>query len=50
MMAIKGVKVKQSSTAYGGVAKRAIDGNTSGIYNDKSCTHTKNQKGEASWW
>jgi len=30
----------QSSTAYGGVASRAIDGGTSGLYSDKSVTHT----------
>ena len=31
----------QSSTAYAGVATRAIDGNTDGDYDTgKSCTHT----------
>ncbi len=32
----------QSSTAFGGVASRAIDGNTSGVYNQDSVTHTAN--------
>ncbi len=39
----------QSSTAYGGQAKRAIDGNTDGEYHrGKSVTHT--QRGGESWW
>ena len=40
----------QSTTGWGGDAKRAIDGNTSGQYKDNSCTHTKNQKDSPSWW
>jgi hypothetical protein len=38
----------QSSTAYGGVAGRAVDGNTSGNWGDNSVTHTtvENQP----WW
>ena len=38
----------QSSTGWGGVASRAIDGNTDGIYNNNSCTHTTDQPN--SWW
>lgn len=32
----------QSSTASGGAASRAIDGNTDGVYNNNSVTHTSN--------
>lgn len=38
----------QSSTGFGGVASRAVDGNTDGIYNSESTTHTNTQ--ENSWW
>jgi hypothetical protein len=38
----------QSSTGFGGVASRAIDGNTNGVYWDGSVTHTQ-QEVEA-WW
>ncbi len=38
----------QSSTAFGGDAARAIDGNTSGSYGSNSITHTGNNAG--SWW
>mgnify|MGYP000932539476 CR=1 FL=1 len=40
--------VKQSSTVYGGVAIRAIDGNTNGTWNAGSVTHTG--KYQNSWW
>lgn len=40
--------VRQSSTAFGGAAERAIDGNTSGEYNDGSTTHTA--KEQDPWW
>jgi hypothetical protein len=33
-------KAKQSSTGFGGDAKRGIDGNTNGDFNKKSVTHT----------
>ncbi len=47
-IALNGVAT-QSSTDYGGVASRAIDGNTDGIYNSGSTTHTAG--GEAiPWW
>jgi hypothetical protein len=38
----------QSSTGYGGKSGRAVDGNTSGRYSSRSCTHTKRQTG--AWW
>lgn len=38
----------QSSTAYSGVASRAIDGNTSGTWSDGSVTHTNNEVN--AWW
>ncbi|CDW80955.1 UNKNOWN [Stylonychia lemnae] len=38
----------QSSTASGGDAGRAVDGNTSPIYSDGSCTHTNS--GVGNWW
>ena len=40
--------VTQSSTRSGGDAERAIDGDTNGIYNDGSVTHTKSESD--SWW
>jgi F5/8 type C domain len=45
----------QSSTAYGGDAARAVDGNTSGFYGDNSVTHTADSfngwiAGSAVWW
>ncbi len=39
---------KQSSTEQGGIAQRAIDGNTDGIWENNSMTHTKNEK--EPWW
>jgi hypothetical protein len=38
----------QSSTGFGGLASRAIDGNTSGNYGDNSVTHT-NSDTNAFW-
>ncbi|MEC7883635.1 MAG: DUF1549 domain-containing protein [Verrucomicrobiota bacterium] len=43
-------KAKQSSTAYDGFAGLAIDGNTSGLYTDKTVTHTKNPDDKSPWW
>jgi alpha-L-fucosidase 2 len=44
-----GKQSRQSSTAYGGEAKRAVDGNTSGdYYGANSVTHTNNQPQQ--WW
>ena len=39
---------EQSSTAHGGVASRAIDGNTSGVYRAGSVTHTRYE--QHPWW
>jgi hypothetical protein len=38
----------QSTTAHGGLASRAIDGNTNGNWNGGSITHTSNQQN--AWW
>ena len=37
-------KATQSSTAYGGVASRAVDGITDGVYASRSVTHTQKDK------
>ncbi len=42
-------KAGQSSTASGGTANKAIDGNTSGTYADGSSTHT-NEGTDDPWW
>ena len=39
----------QSSTGFGGAPQRAIDGNTSGTYNDGSSTHTATGDPDP-WW
>ena len=41
-------KVRQSSTGYGGTPERAIDGNSSGRFDDESVTHTN--EGRDPWW
>ncbi len=41
-------QASQSSTAYAGDAKRAIDGRTDGIYTKNSTTHT--ETGNDPWW
>lgn len=41
-------EASQSSDAYGGLANRAIDGNTNGRYSKKSVTHTSNEPN--AWW
>ncbi len=47
-VALKG-KAKQSSTAFAGDAKRAIDGNTNGVYFEgNSVTHTNTE--DSPWW
>jgi len=38
----------QSSTGWSGVPERGIDGNTDGVYNNGSCTHTTDLSN--SWW
>ena len=40
--------VSQSSTAYNGDAKRAVDGNVDGNYYNNSVTHTNKEQG--AWW
>ena len=40
---------KQSSTAHGADANRAIDGNTSGVFGDGGQTHTKENQNDT-WW
>ncbi|XP_050403287.1 receptor-type tyrosine-protein phosphatase kappa isoform X2 [Patella vulgata] len=41
--------VQQNSTNNGGIASRAVDGNTDSDYdNGKSCTHTT--EGQSGWW
>jgi putative heme-binding domain-containing protein len=47
-IALRG-QARQSSTAHGGEARRAIDGNTSGVYADGGQTHTKEQELNP-WW
>ncbi|GAA3510893.1 hypothetical protein GCM10022393_25680 [Aquimarina addita] len=46
-LALYGVAT-QSSLDYDGAASRAIDGNTSGIWNQESVTHTANEANP--WW
>ena len=43
-------KAKQSSTAHGGVAERAIDGNKNPDYNAGGQTHTDGFGSIAPWW
>jgi len=43
MMLGGGVSCTQSSTGWGGNCERAIDGNTSGLYKEKSVTHTQKE-------
>ena len=45
----RGGRASQKNTAYGGDAKRAIDGNTSGDYNSGTQTHTEENTPEP-WW
>lgn len=44
----QGKRAYQSSTAYGGNANRAVDGNTDGRWPKKSVTHTRNEQNP--WW
>ena len=43
-----GKPTTQSSTDFGGVSGRAVDGNTNGQYNAGSVTHTANESN--AWW
>ena len=45
---ITGGTATQSSTGYGGVASRAIDGNTNGFWGGNSVTHTLSSNNP--WW
>ncbi len=47
-IAIKG-KASQDSTAHGGAAARAIDGNTSGDWTKNSITHTDENVADPTW-
>ena len=38
----------QSSTGFGGVSSRAVDGNANSQWGGSSCTHTNRQRG--AWW
>ena len=40
---------QQSSTSHSGVASRAVDGNTNGVYSVQSVTHTNASSNQA-WW
>ena len=44
-----GKPATQSTTGFGGVASRAVDGNTNGVYNGGSVTHTATGDPEP-WW
>jgi len=44
----RGKPTSQSSTDSGGVSSRAVDGNTSGYFDQNSVTHTANEGG--AWW
>ena len=41
-LAFKG-EATASSDSHGGVASRAVDGDTDGIWNGGSCTHTRHE-------
>lgn len=44
----RGKRATQSSTAFGGLAARAVDGNPNGAYGANSVSHTNNEPG--AWW
>ncbi|KAF3855678.1 hypothetical protein F7725_016401 [Dissostichus mawsoni] len=46
----KGGKVTQSSIAFNGNPERAVDGNLASVYNQNSCTHTKNNETHGGDW
>ena len=43
-------KARQSSTSNDAPAELAIDGNSSGKFEDKTVTHTKNPDDQSPWW
>jgi len=46
----QGKTATQSSTGWGGVAMRAVDGRADGNWNKRSCTHTKKSTSAGPWW
>ena len=44
----RGKPTKQSSTGFGGVPSRAVDGNKNTQWGGRSCTHTNRQA--KPWW
>lgn len=44
----KGKPARQSSTDFGGPARFAVDGRTSGVFEDKTVTHTRTEADP--WW
>ncbi|XP_078584680.1 myeloperoxidase-like [Branchiostoma floridae x Branchiostoma japonicum] len=40
----------QLSTSHGGLARRAVDGNTDGDFHSGSCTHTNRPGNRRPWW
>ena len=44
----RGKGAKQSSTIYGGVPKRAVDGNRNSNWRGRSCTYTRREN--RPWW
>ena len=48
-LALNGIAT-QSSSNYGGIASRAIDGNTDGTWSKGSVTHTNKNLGYSQWW
>lgn len=42
-------KAKQSSEEWGGKAERAIDGNTDGVYDNHSVSHTNSKRKDPRW-
>ncbi len=58
MRAIEGLNVNiaegksatQSSVSYGAIADRAVDGNTDGLFENNSVTHTDSSATTQQWW
>ena len=46
----EGASASQSTTCHGGVAKRAIDGNTNGQWGGNSVQHTCSGQSDPAWW
>ena len=44
----RGKNTRQSSTGYGGLSSRAVDGNSNSQWRGRSCTHTNRQRN--AWW